>query len=139
MLNPTTWNLFTLALTGRAAETAPGDLRLLAAVGDEARNDYLRGLGAIGNIIFWACENENYTDHKADLPALGAFLKHTADMARAAEFMAGHLGGLAGDEEFDTSNLPIVPSRANCSAQEGNEPGEDADLYAQILNEVKRS
>lgn len=91
MLNLNTWNLFTLPLNGGAAETAPDDLRLLAAVGDEARNNYLRGVSAIGNLIFWACDNPNYTDHKADLPALGAFLKHTADMARAAEFMAGHL------------------------------------------------
>lgn len=101
MLNLNTWNLFTLPLTGGAAETAPGDLRLLAAVGDEARNDYLRGVSAIGNLIFWACDNPNYTDHKADMPALGAFLKHTADMARAAEFMAGHLDALADDKEGD--------------------------------------
>lgn len=39
MLNLDTWNLFTLPLNGSAAETAPDDLRLLAAVGDEARND----------------------------------------------------------------------------------------------------
>lgn len=105
MLNLNTWNLFTLPLNGGVAETAPDDLRLLAAVGDEARNDYLRGVSAIGNLIFWACDNPNYTDHKADhkadLPALGAFLKHTADMARAAEFMAGHLDALADDKEED--------------------------------------
>ncbi|EED1133590.1 hypothetical protein SBW79_002066 [Escherichia coli] len=99
MLNLNTWNLFTLPLNGGAVETAPDDLRLLAAVGDEARNDYLRGVSAIGNLIFWACDNPNYTDHKADLPALGAFLKHTADMARAAEFMAGHLDSLADGKE----------------------------------------
>ncbi|HAU3361033.1 TPA: hypothetical protein JDL67_003749 [Salmonella enterica subsp. salamae] len=95
MLNLNTWNLFTLPLNGGTTETAPGDLRLLAAVGDEARNDYLRGVSAIGNLIFWACDNPNYIDHKADMPALGAFLKHTADMARAAGFMAGHLEALA--------------------------------------------
>lgn len=99
MRNLNTWNLFTLPLTGGAAETAPDDLRLLAAVGEEARNDYLRGISAIGNLIFWACENPNYTDHKSDLPALGAFLKHTADMARAADFMAGHLDALADSAE----------------------------------------
>lgn len=54
MLNLNTWNLFTLPLNGGAAETAPDDLRLLAAVGDEARNDYLRGVSAIGNLVFWA-------------------------------------------------------------------------------------
>lgn len=99
MLNLNTWNLFTLPLSGGAAETAPDDLRLLAAVGDEARSDYLRGVSAIGNLIFWACENENYTGHKADLPALGAFLKHTADMARAADFMAGYLDAQADGKE----------------------------------------
>lgn len=139
MLNPTTWKLFTLPLNDDAAQTAPGDLRLLAAVGDEARNDYLRGLGAIGNIIFWACENENYTDQRSDMRALGAFLKHTTDMALAADFFAGYVEALADDAEFDSSNPPTEPRRADCSAREGNEPGEDADLYAQILNEVKRS
>ncbi|SQJ28893.1 Uncharacterised protein [Salmonella enterica subsp. enterica] len=99
MLNLNTWNLFTLPLNGGAAETAPDDLRLLAAVGDEARNDYLRGVSAIGNLVFWACDNPNYTDHKADLPALGAFLKHTADMARAAEFHGGASGRTGDDKE----------------------------------------
>lgn len=75
MLNLNTLNLFTLPLNGGAAETAQDDLRLPAAVSDEARNDYLRGVSALGNLLFWACENPNYTDHKADLPALGAFLK----------------------------------------------------------------
>lgn len=103
MLNLNTWNLFTLPLNGGAAETASDDLRLLAAVGDEARNDYLRGVSAIGNLIFWACDNPNYIDHKADLPALGAFMKHTADMARAAEFMAGHLDALA-DSAGESAN-----------------------------------
>ena len=103
MLNLNTCNLFTLPLNGGAAETAPDDPRLLAAVGDEARNDYLRGVSAIGNLIFWACDNPNYTDHKADLPALGAFLKHTADMARAADFMAGHLNALA-DSAGESTN-----------------------------------
>ncbi|MFQ9338418.1 MAG: hypothetical protein ACLR2M_07420 [Varibaculum sp.] len=77
MLNLNTWNLFTLPLNGGVAETAPDDLRLLAAVGDEARNDYLRGVSAIGNLIFWACDNPSI---RALTPAL-AFLKHTADMA----------------------------------------------------------
>ncbi|NEG64988.1 hypothetical protein GQQ23_22100 (plasmid) [Pantoea agglomerans] len=107
MLNLNTLNLFTLPLNGGAAETAQDDLRLPAAVGDEARNDYLRGVSALGNLLFWACENPNYTDHKADLPALGAFLKHTADMARAAEFMAGNLEALASELTEESANAPI--------------------------------
>lgn len=89
MLKPTTWKLFTIPLTGEITEASPGDLRMLAATGDEAHTVYLRGLGAIGNLIFWACENENYSDHQTDLQALGLFLKHTADMARAVDFMTG--------------------------------------------------
>lgn len=107
MLNLNTLNLFTLPLNGGAAETAQDDLRLPAAVGDEARNDYLRGVSALGNLLFWACENPNYTDHKADLPALGAFLKHTADMARTAEFIAGNLEALADELTEESANAPI--------------------------------
>ncbi|HAK3334005.1 TPA: hypothetical protein H2A59_004570 [Salmonella enterica] len=99
MIKPDTWTLFTLPLTSGADETAPEDLRLLAAVGDTVSNDYLRGVSAIGNLIRAACDNPNYTDHKADLPALGAFLKCTADMARAAGFMAGYMGSQADEKE----------------------------------------
>ncbi|WKM73964.1 hypothetical protein Q2T70_09695 [Klebsiella oxytoca] len=132
MLNPTTWNLFTLALTGRAAETAPSDLRLLAAAGDEARNDYLRGLGAIGNIIFWACENENYTDHRSDMRALGAFLKHTTDMALAADFFAGYVEALADDAGFDSNATAAVPLPEKGA-------GSELDVYSEILNGGKRA
>ena len=109
MSNLNTWKLFTLPLNDDAAQTAPGDLRLLAVVGDEARNDYLRGLGAIGNIIFWACENENYTDQQSDMRALGAFLKHTTDMALAADFFAGYVEALADDVEFDANESAAAP------------------------------
>lgn len=155
MLNPTTWNLFTLALTGRAAETDPNDLRLLAAVGDEARNDYLRGLSAISNIIFWACENENYTDHKNDLPALSAFLKHTADMARAADFMAGHLEAMADlsvsvEKHAEVNNPHSAPASfpaadewetvlRGTTPKTAQQEGDSADQYADILKEVTQA
>ncbi|WP_259655137.1 hypothetical protein [Klebsiella michiganensis] len=132
MLNPTIWKLFTLPLSDGAAETAPGDLRLLAAVGDEARNDYLRGLGAIGNIIFWACENENYTDQQSDMRALGAFLKHTTDMALAADFFAGYVEALADDVEFDANES------ATASLPEKG-VGSEFDVYSEILNGGKRA
>lgn len=138
MLNPTTWNLFTLALTGRATETAPSDLRLLAAVGDEARTDYLRGLGAIGNIIFWACENENYTDQRSDMRALGAFLKHTTDMALAADFFAGYVEALADDAEFDSNSTAAVPLPEKGVGTD-NPQGSEFDVYSEILNGGKRA
>ncbi|STT96541.1 Uncharacterised protein [Klebsiella pneumoniae] len=138
MLNPTTWNLFTLAMTGRAAETAPSDLRLLAAVGDEARNDYLRGLGAIGNIIFWACENENYTDQRSDMRALGAFLKHTTDMALSADFFAGYVEALADDAEFDSNATAAVPLPEK-GAGADNPQGSEFDVYSDILNGGERA
>lgn len=100
MRNLDVYTLMTAPMNGDAAETAPDDLRLLAAVGYEARNDYLRGVAAIGNLIFWSCENPNYTDHKVDLPALGSFLKHTADMARAADFYSDHVDYMAEEQEY---------------------------------------
>lgn len=138
MLNPTTWKLFTLPLNDGAAETAPGDLRLLAAVGDEARNDYLRGLGAIGNIIFWACENENYTDQQSDMRALGAFLKHTTDMALAADYFADYVEALADDAEFD-ANEPATTSLPEKGVGTDNPQGSEFDVYSEILNGGKRA
>ncbi|EDR5177113.1 hypothetical protein CEH78_003073 [Salmonella enterica] len=99
MVKHDVWTLFTLPLTSGADKTAPEDLRLLAAVGDLVNNDYQRGVGAVGNLISAACANPNYTSHASDLQALGAFLKHTADMARAAGFMAGYMDSLADEKE----------------------------------------
>ncbi|HID4133032.1 TPA: hypothetical protein ACXE8V_003407 [Pluralibacter gergoviae] len=138
MLNPTTWKLFTLPLNDDAAQTAPGDLRLLAAVGDEARNDYLRGLGAIGNIIFWACENENYTDQQSDMRALGAFLKHTTDMALAADFFAGYVEALADDVEFDANESAAAPLPEKGMGTD-KPLGSEFDVYSEILNGGKRA
>ncbi|MFV5942765.1 hypothetical protein [Klebsiella pneumoniae] len=138
MLKPTTWKLFTIPLTGEITEASPGDLRMLAATGDEAHTAYLRGLGAIGNIIFWACENENYTDQRSDMRALGAFLKHTTDMALAADFFAGYVEALADDAEFDSNATAAVPLPEKGTGAD-NPQGSEFDVYSEILNGGERA
>lgn len=88
--NLSVYTLMTAPMSGKEAELSETDLRISAATGIQAVNDYLRGLAAIGNITSWACENPNYTDHVHDLPALADFLKHTAQMARATSFFTSH-------------------------------------------------
>jgi len=50
----------------------------------------LSGLGAIGNITFWACDNKEYTDEmaRADLCALGEMLMYIPGITAALKFNA---------------------------------------------------
>lgn len=50
----------------------------------------LSGLGAIGNIAFWACDNKEYTDNMArtDLHALGEMLMYIPGITAALKFNA---------------------------------------------------
>ncbi|HFW3112017.1 TPA: hypothetical protein ACIBE2_002248 [Salmonella enterica subsp. diarizonae serovar 61:r:-] len=79
--------------------TSAKDLHMLADAGDVAVASYLEGLRAVGNLAYWACGNENYTDHAQDLRALAAFLRDTAEMARATSIKAGWLDALANMKE----------------------------------------
>lgn len=69
---------------------SPADLRIAASAGELALTDYLRGIAAIGNLISWADDNDNDTDHTNDLAALGAFLHHTAQMVDATRIFVDH-------------------------------------------------
>ncbi|EGZ9990613.1 hypothetical protein JJR77_000684 [Salmonella enterica] len=81
--------------TDTDANASVKELNALAESGEVAVIAYLEGLRAIGNLTFWACANENYSDHASDLRALGAFLQHSADMTRATVTNAGWMRGLA--------------------------------------------
>ncbi|EAX6623906.1 hypothetical protein C3509_25660 [Salmonella enterica] len=50
----------------------------------------MSGLGAIGNAVFWACDNKNYTDDMArdDLYRLGEMLMYLPGIASALKFNA---------------------------------------------------
>lgn len=77
------------------ANASVKELNALAESGEAAVIAYLEGIRAVGNLTFWACANEDYSDHASDLQALGAFLQHSADMTRATVTNVGWLRGLA--------------------------------------------
>ncbi|MEN3257604.1 hypothetical protein AAH678_02025 [Sodalis endosymbiont of Spalangia cameroni] len=93
--NRDVFTLLTAPLTGTAQAMSPTDLRIAASAGEMAIVDYLRGIAAIGNLIVWADDNDNYTDHTNDLAALGAFLHHTAQMVNATRVFANHADVMA--------------------------------------------
>lgn len=111
MRNLNVYTLMTAPLTGVAKELSTADLRIAADVGRLAVGDYLRGLSAIGNLTAHACDNENYTDHAHDLPALADLLKHTAHMARAARFYSDHADYLA--DEMEHGREDVKPGGEN--------------------------
>lgn len=50
---------------------------------EELRQSILWGIGAIGNLMFWACENEDYTEQclKNDMRDIGYLLAQLRDVA----------------------------------------------------------
>lgn len=57
---------------------------------ESAYEGIMSGLGSVGNIVFWACDNKNYTDEMAreDLCNLGEMLMHLPGIATALKFNA---------------------------------------------------
>ncbi|WP_439291747.1 MULTISPECIES: hypothetical protein [Rahnella] len=57
---------------------------------EAAYEGLISGLGAIGNIAFWACDNKNYSDDMArsDLCALGEMLMYVPGITAALKFNA---------------------------------------------------
>ncbi|STV21897.1 hypothetical protein [Klebsiella pneumoniae] len=109
MNNRDVYALMTSPAMGKSDGMDAADLRIAADVGRLAVNDYLRGLEAIGNITFWACENENYTDHVHDLEALAVLLKHSAHMVRATSFYSDHADYMADLNDNSDDFEPIPP------------------------------
>ncbi|MBH1930897.1 hypothetical protein [Serratia rubidaea] len=66
-----------------------------------AYDGLLSGLGAIGNITFWACDNENYSDEmaRADLYAISEMLMHIPGITAALKFNADEADFLIRERE----------------------------------------
>lgn len=57
---------------------------------EAAYDGLLSGLGAMGNALFWACDNENYTESEAkeDLRGIGEMMMHIPGIIAALKFNA---------------------------------------------------
>lgn len=70
-----------------------------------AYDGIMSGLGSVGNIAFWACNNKDYTDDMAreDLHNLGEMLMYLPGIAQALKFNA------------DEADFNIGERRRKCS------------------------
>lgn len=64
---------------------AVDELKGIQSRTDEAVSDLLLGISAIGNLMFWAADSDNYPEEsaKADMYSLGAMLGRIGEVARA--------------------------------------------------------
>jgi hypothetical protein len=63
------------------------------AVASEVEDSLLNGVSAIGNLMFWAAENDEYDGEQAkrDMFDIGCFLKHVSRMAGGVHLAAENL------------------------------------------------
>lgn len=64
---------------------AVDELKGICSRTDEAVNDLLLGISAIGHLMFWAADSDNYPEEsaKADMYRIGAMLGTVGEVARA--------------------------------------------------------
>lgn len=67
------------------------ELNKISMHSEGAYEGIMSGLGSVGNVIFWACDNENYDDKAAreDLRNIGEMLMYLPGIAAALKFNAG--------------------------------------------------
>lgn len=65
-------------------------LKYIRQHSEAAYDGLLSGLGAMGNALFWACDNENYTESEAkeDLRGIGEMMMHIPGIIAALKFNA---------------------------------------------------
>lgn len=66
----------------------------------------ISGLGAMGNAIFWACDNENYTESEAkeDLRGIGEMMMYIPGIIAALKFNAD-------EADFTIKERDKIPKR----------------------------
>lgn len=65
----------------------PEDVQTMKFVATEVHDSILEGISAIGSIMFWAGENENYGEEQAkrDMQKLGGLLDNISRLAAGAK------------------------------------------------------
>ena len=63
------------------------------AVADEVQTSLINGISAIGNLMFWASQNDEYDAEQAkrDMFDMGSFLKHVSRMAAGVHLTTENL------------------------------------------------
>lgn len=63
----------------------PDDLNGIESRASDAVNDLMLGVSAIGSLMFWAANSDDYPAEsvRADMYRLGAMLEHIGEVARA--------------------------------------------------------
>ncbi len=78
-------NLYNDLMSGRFEGCTPDDLKGIESRASDAMNDLMLGVSAIGSIMFWAADSDDYPEEsaKADMYNLGAMLGRIGEVARA--------------------------------------------------------
>ncbi|HAT2608030.1 TPA: ubiquinol-cytochrome C reductase [Kluyvera intermedia] len=84
-------NIYNGVTRSHLAEKDPKKLQNIQNTYEEAANNLCLGLKAIGSIMFWAADNENYPaeEAKGDMYRLGSMLSVLSDVIRGFEDTAG--------------------------------------------------
>lgn len=78
-------SLYNDLVSGNFDGCTPDELKGIQSRTDEAVSDLLLGISAIGNLMFWAADSDNYPEEgaKADMYRLGAMLGRIGEVAQA--------------------------------------------------------
>ncbi|MEH5727355.1 ubiquinol-cytochrome C reductase [Escherichia coli] len=70
----------------------PDDLNGIESRASDAVNDLMLGVSAIGSLMFWAANSDDYPAEsvRADMYRLGAMLGHIGEVARALNDIAAN-------------------------------------------------
>lgn len=75
------------------------ELESIQSRADEAVSNLMLGLGAIGSLMFWAADSENYAEETAkdDMYKIGAMLGTVCEVVRALNDTSGNAAAFRSD------------------------------------------
>ncbi|EEW43473.1 hypothetical protein HMPREF0484_0484 [Klebsiella pneumoniae subsp. rhinoscleromatis ATCC 13884] len=78
-------NLYNDLMSGSFDGYTPDDLKGIESRASDAVSDLMLGVSAIGSLMFWAADSDDYPEEsaKADMYSLGAMLGRIGEVARA--------------------------------------------------------
>ncbi|STT84679.1 Uncharacterised protein [Klebsiella pneumoniae] len=78
-------NLYNDLMSGSFDGYTPDDLKGIESRASNAVSDLMLGVSAIGSLMFWAADSDDYPEEsaKADMYSLGAMLGRIGEVARA--------------------------------------------------------
>ncbi|ODM40398.1 ubiquinol-cytochrome C reductase [Klebsiella pneumoniae] len=78
-------SLYNDLVSGNFDGCTPDDLKGIESRASDAASDLMLGISAIGNLMFWAADSDDYPEEtaKGDMYRIGAMLGAVGEVARA--------------------------------------------------------